>query len=86
MPIPILAAVRSPFAAADGVLAGWHPVDLAVEIGTVALEQATVSPRAPSRSNRGAFSCLVSGMMTSVATMAAPAEMTGRANSSCQLV
>lgn len=40
MPVPITAAVRSPFAAADGVLAGWHPVELAAVVMDAALEQA----------------------------------------------
>lgn len=40
MPVPIAAAVRSPFAAADGVLARWHPVDLAAEVMNAALERA----------------------------------------------
>lgn len=40
MPVPILAAARSPFAEADGVLAGWHPVDLSVVIAVAALERA----------------------------------------------
>ena len=44
MPVPILAAVRSPFAVADGALAGWHPVDLAAEIAAVAVERAAVDP------------------------------------------
>lgn len=44
MPVPIVAAVRSPFAEADGVLAGWHPVDLAAEVMNAALEQAGIAP------------------------------------------
>ena len=46
MPVPILAAVRSPFAVADGALAGWHPVDLAAEVAAVAVERAAVDPGA----------------------------------------
>ena len=46
MPVPILAAVRSPFAVADGALAGWHPVDLAAEVTAVAGERAAVDPGA----------------------------------------
>ena len=42
MPVPIVAAGRSPFAAADGVLAGWHPVDLTVTILAATLERADV--------------------------------------------
>ena len=41
MTVSILAAVRSPFAEADGVLAGWHPVDLSVEIANAAITRAT---------------------------------------------
>lgn len=40
MPVPIVAAVRSPFAMADGVLAGWHPVDLSVVVARSALDAA----------------------------------------------
>lgn len=40
MPVPIVAAVRSPFAEADGVLAGWHPVDLAARVMDAALDAA----------------------------------------------
>ena len=43
MPAPILAAVRSPFAEADGVLAGWHPVDLSVEIADAAITRAGIT-------------------------------------------
>ncbi|MEO0492914.1 MAG: hypothetical protein AAF081_05820 [Actinomycetota bacterium] len=43
MPVPILAAVRSPFAEADGVLAGWHPVDLSVEIADAAITRAGIT-------------------------------------------
>ena len=43
MTVPILAAVRSPFAEADGVLAGWHPVDLSVEIANAAITRAGVT-------------------------------------------
>lgn len=32
MSVPVVAARRSPFCAADGVLAGWHPVDLAAVV------------------------------------------------------
>ncbi|MEM9519857.1 MAG: hypothetical protein AAGA37_11100 [Actinomycetota bacterium] len=46
MPVPILAAVRSPFAPADGVLAGWHPIDLAMDVASVALDQAGLEPAA----------------------------------------
>ena len=44
MPVPIVAAVRSPFAVADGVLAGWHPVDLAARIVEAALAAAGLEP------------------------------------------
>lgn len=40
MPVPIVAAMRSPFAMADGVLAGWHPVDLSVAVAQAALDAA----------------------------------------------
>ena len=40
MTVAIAAAVRSPFAAADGVLAGWHPVDLAALVMNAALGRA----------------------------------------------
>ena len=43
MPVPIVAARRSPFAAADGVLAGWHPVDLAVTVLDTTLDQAGIA-------------------------------------------
>lgn len=47
MPVPIVAAGRSPFAAADGVLAGWHPVDLAVAVAIATLDRADVETRGP---------------------------------------
>ncbi|MAT20734.1 MAG: hypothetical protein CL419_06305 [Acidimicrobiaceae bacterium] len=43
MTVSILAAVRSPFAEADGVLAGWHPVDLSSEIADAAITRAGVT-------------------------------------------
>ena len=43
MTVSILAAMRSPFAEADGVLAGWHPVDLSVEIADAAITRAGVT-------------------------------------------
>ncbi|NDH76995.1 MAG: hypothetical protein EBY52_09745, partial [Actinobacteria bacterium] len=43
MTVSILAAVRSPFAEADGVLAGWHPVDLGSEIARAAITRAGVT-------------------------------------------
>lgn len=46
MPVPIIAAVRSPFAEADGVLAGWHPVELAAAVMCAAIERAGVRPDA----------------------------------------
>ncbi|MEM8705077.1 MAG: hypothetical protein AAGE98_01365 [Actinomycetota bacterium] len=46
MPVPILAAVRSPFAMADGVLAGWHPVDLSVVVAQAALDHAGIDAAA----------------------------------------
>ena len=46
MPVPIVAAVRSPFAEADGVLAGWHPVDLAAEVMNAALAAAGLDAEA----------------------------------------
>ena len=47
MPVPIVAAGRSPFAAADGVLAGWHPVDLAVTVAITTLDRADVDANGP---------------------------------------
>ena len=44
MSVPIVAAGRSPFAAADGALAGWHPVDLAATVITSILDRAEVGP------------------------------------------
>ena len=46
MPVPIVAAVRSPFAMADGVLAGWHPVDLSVVVARAALDAAGLAAEA----------------------------------------
>jgi len=40
VPVALAAAVRSPFAIADGVLAGWHPVDLTVLVLNAALSAA----------------------------------------------
>lgn len=37
MSVPIAAAIRSPFSVADGVLAGWHPVDLGAVVMRAAL-------------------------------------------------
>lgn len=40
--LPITAAVRSPFAEADGVLARWHPIDLAAVVMDAALTAAGI--------------------------------------------
>lgn len=44
MSVPIIAAARSPFAAADGVLARWHPVELAAVVMQATLERAGIDP------------------------------------------
>jgi acetyl-CoA acetyltransferase len=40
--VPIIAAARSPFAAADGVLARWHPVELAAVVMNATLARAGI--------------------------------------------
>ncbi|MEM9464788.1 MAG: hypothetical protein AAGA90_05425 [Actinomycetota bacterium] len=44
MSVPIVAAGRSPFAVADGALAGWHPVDLAVTVAAAVFADADLAP------------------------------------------
>ena len=44
MSVPVVAARRSPFCAADGVLAGWHPVDLAAHVLKALEERNNLDP------------------------------------------